>query len=212
MGMIKKFVKENMWYLVAFAVACVYLLLKVMDVSEISIDLLAILAIGAVLVHAIRVFVYMKNMHSLLDSVEAIRDERRKMGATSHWKLCFYHYLTEDFSVIDGDTREYDSVELATIMTFCLNRGAPSEKEMYDMFEAIKDLLLNPYSCTIKKVGDDFFMVRKVMWKKPEMDTSRYEEYAVKMIKQYSDWYRGGVNREILYQKLCDFSMTNIAA
>ena len=145
MGKIKNVLKEKMWHLVVLALACAYLLLKVMDVSEISIDLLAVLAIGVLLVYATRVHLYKMNMCSLLDSVEAIRDERRKMGATSRWKECFYHYLNEDFESIEGDTREYDSIELATIMTFCLNRGAPSEKEMYDMFDAIKDLLLNPY-------------------------------------------------------------------
>ena len=97
-------------------------------------------------------------LQKFIEKVERKRAAANKQKdgeeAGSGWKDTFYQCI----SVMDYIRA--DSFTLAGIVAYSMTTGLDTRKQLAVVYEVIKDMLLNPYSCIIKRsMEDDYYEV-----------------------------------------------------
>ena len=78
----------------------------------------------------------------------------------SGWKDTFYRCISVMFERYEMDYIRTDSFTLAAIVAYSMTTGLDTRKQLAVVYEVIKDMLLNPYSCIIKRsIEDDYYEV-----------------------------------------------------
>lgn len=76
------------------------------------------------------------------------------------WKDNLYQYISLMFERYEMDYIHTDSFTLAGIVAYSMTTGLDTRKQLAAVYECIKDMLMNPYTCIIKRgVEDDYYEV-----------------------------------------------------
>lgn len=95
------------------------------------------------------------NMMEILAAVKEMNKDLGNQNLQNWWEGKYRYYLEYFFKKSGADTCKFDSFEIAAILAFSMKHGFENRTEYSRMQKCISDFLVNPFSCTVRKIAMD---------------------------------------------------------